>query len=91
MDIPLAVVAAGEYLDAEGKLRRELGRLPTENEVRARLGRPLVVSRAEFPVEALTVLAGTEIPLPGTRYRLSVSRPFKTGAVKVTLLELPEP
>lgn len=88
--VPAAAAAAVEWFTASAALRAGLGREPTENEVLARLGWPLVVSRAEFNIEAVTVLAGTSFPLPGTPYRLRVERPFNEGPVKVTLLEVPE-
>lgn len=87
--IPACAVAACRWMTAQAALRAELGREPAENEVLVRLGWPIVLSRTEFPLEAVTILAGTTVALPGTRLRLRVERPFNEGPVKLTLLETP--
>jgi hypothetical protein len=88
MLLPLAAVGAAAWMTAEGRLEKELGRKPTENEVRAKLGYPLVVGRVTNRYLDLGIMAGGSMPIPDTRFRLDVAPAADGRGVTITLLEV---
>lgn len=87
LDIPLAMWGAMQWADATAKLKKQLDREPTENEVRAELGYPLVVGRALVSYGLnLGGMAGCNVSIPGTPYRIAFSEAEK--GVEITLFEV---
>lgn len=74
--------------EAEANLRRELGRAPSENEVRHRLGYPLLVGRAEIPLFCVATGGGGGVAIPGTPYRISVGRSGDTLRIELQEVEV---
>ena len=88
--MPMAFVGAALWMEAEVKLQRELGREPTENEVRAKLGYPLVLGRVTDRYLSLGGMAGGSTPIPGTRFRVDLAPATDGPGVVITLLEVPD-
>lgn len=82
---------AMQWMDATAKLmKKNLGRAPTENEVRAELGYPLVVGRTSAPFcLTLGIMAQANVSIPGTRFEIVFTKGEK-DAVIVTLMERAE-
>lgn len=84
--VPAVAVAAVQWLDAASALRKELGREPEANEVRAKLGWPEIVGVVEIPAAYLEMApGGTSAAVPGSRFRVRVEKADEK--LKITLME----
>lgn len=89
-----ACAAIAQWFGTETALRTELGREPEENEVRSRLGWPLVVGRVDVPYYPGGAGASVVFPAvvrcrPETKLRVGLTA-MEGGGTRVTLYEVPE-